>query len=190
MTKRTCSFDGCAKPVIAKGLCTGHYQQRKRGESLSPLRKRSLSIEQRFFEKIVKTDSCWNWTGSLNNQGYGNFRVNGEYHPAHRVSYRMHVGPILGGLLIDHICHNPACVNPDHLRIVNNKQNMENQRGAHAGNESKYRGVSKRPSGRYIAYVNHNKKRSYLGIFDTAEEAGEAARLKRLELFTHNNLDR
>lgn len=78
-------------------------------------RRGLLSVEQRFWEKVSKTDGCWEWTGSLNNQGYGQIRIDGKSLLAHRVSWGMAFGPIPDGLLVLHRCDNPPCIRPDHL---------------------------------------------------------------------------
>lgn len=72
-----------------------------------------------FLEKVDKTDTCWNWTGYLN-LGYGVFKSK----RAHRVAYEHLVGPIPEGLVIDHLCRNRACVNPEHMEPVTNKENV------------------------------------------------------------------
>lgn len=103
----------------------------------------------------------------------------------------MHVGPIPEGLVIDHTCHVRLCVKPDHLRAVTQKQNVENQAGAYANSSSGIRGASwSRRLGKWVAQVRHNKRTLYLGLFDSAEEAGAVALAKRMELFTHNDMDR
>lgn len=87
--------------------------------------KNELKIEQtkeRFWSKVEKTDSCWNWTGSLRN-GYGLFRFNGKIQSAHRVSFELIKGKIPKGLELDHLCRNPSCVNSDHLEPVTGKEN-------------------------------------------------------------------
>ncbi|MGO2634644.1 MAG: hypothetical protein ACTH9H_12945, partial [Galactobacter sp.] len=90
------------------------------------------------------------------------------------------------------MCHNRACVNVDHLRVVTNKQNSENRSDSQKNNTSGFRGVTKsRPSSnKWIAQVRHRGRRIYLGTFADIAEAAAAARLKRVELFTHNDIDR
>lgn len=85
--------------------------------------ERKPAIE-RFWEKVLKTDSCWIWVGAKSN-GYGNLSVDGRALLAHRFSYEMHVAKIPAGLVIDHLCRNPSCVNPHHLDCVTMKENTE-----------------------------------------------------------------
>lgn len=91
-----------------------------------PYKKRPL--EEKFYEKVEKTEGCWNWKGTINNvEGYGKM-CHGHQIYAHRVSYEIHKGPIPPGLYIDHLCRNRSCVNPDHLEAVTQAEN--NIRGA------------------------------------------------------------
>lgn len=190
MSNRTCSFPGCEKKHKGLGLCNAHYGQYRAGKTLRALSPRALPVRDRFNAYVERTDYCWNWLGSLNDDGYGSFRMQSKYPLAHRAAFEFAYGKIPEQMEIDHRCHNRACVNPDHLRLATTKQNNENLGGLTKANITGFRGVYRRKNGRFQAYVGHNKKKIHLGFFDTPEEAGEAARLKRLELFTHNNLDR
>lgn len=67
-----------------------------------------------FWNKVNKTDSCWLWTGALNEKGYG-IAWDGEHtQKAHRVSWMLEHGS-MPGLCVLHKCDVPNCVNPDHL---------------------------------------------------------------------------
>lgn len=74
--------------------------------------------------RIEKTDSCWNWIGTLTYDGYGKFMRNGKQFRAHRAVYRLLRGDIPEGLCLDHLCRNRRCVNPEHLEAVSFSENV------------------------------------------------------------------
>lgn len=87
------------------------------------------SLADRFSSKWTLSDEwegspCWEWTAARYGGGYGGIRVGGKLRPAHRVSYELAVGPIPEELVIDHLCRNRACVNPDHLEVVSFRENI------------------------------------------------------------------
>ena len=84
----------------------------------------SQSVADRFWPKVNKTDTCWLWTGSIKEKGYGRFFLNKRKVPAHRVAYELVKGPIPEGLQIDHLCRVRHCVNPDHLEAVTCRTNI------------------------------------------------------------------
>lgn len=67
---------------------------------------------------VDAASGCWNWVGAKLRSGHGAVRVGGQTKLAHRVFYEHLVGPIAAGLLAHHICKNPRCVNPRHIRPV------------------------------------------------------------------------
>lgn len=149
-----------------------------------------------FEEKVMAwlvTDSngCWQWTRSTNKHGYGAVNRGGKILRVHRVTYEHLVGPIPAGKNLDHICHNRACANPEHLRIVTQKQNIENKSGPSSNNKSGFLGVAPhRASGKWEVKVTHEGVVHYGGLHDSPEAANEVAIALRNRLFTHNDLDR
>lgn len=87
-----------------------------------------MSLFDRFNEKIItqshNDDSCWYWDGYKIDSGYGRFSYNGKNIYSHRFAYELYKGNIPNGLVIDHLCKNTSCVNPDHLRAVTQRENV------------------------------------------------------------------
>lgn len=85
---------------------------------------------ERFWEKVDKTETCWNWTAYLDKDGYGTYTISpGRTVRPHRYAYEMLVGPIPPGMVVDHLCHNRRCCNPDHLSVTTNEANVRRALG-------------------------------------------------------------
>lgn len=80
---------------------------------------------ERFESKIIKTGNCWEWLAYKMSNGYGNFHYKGKTKLAHRISYQIYRGDIPQGLQLDHLCRNRGCVNPDHLEVVTQQENIK-----------------------------------------------------------------
>lgn len=101
---------------------------------------------ERFLAKVQigAADECWPWLGRKSGRGYGMFAVECRRDRpnfdmgAHRFAYEHFVGPIPEGLVIDHLCRNPVCVNPAHLEPVTQAENI--LRGEWAQGDSCKRG--------------------------------------------------
>lgn len=85
----------------------------------------------------VEQDGCWLWQRSSLPSGYGLVSYHGKQWLAHRASYTAFVGEIPDGLTIDHLCNNPPCVNPDHLRPATQRENNLRGRGLASENAAK-----------------------------------------------------
>lgn len=87
-------------------------------------------IKKQTIEDIVtqytKVGECWEFH-NIDTEGYGRTFLNGKQKRAHRIFYEYFKEPIPKGLVIDHLCRNHACVNPNHLEVVTIKVN--NNRG-------------------------------------------------------------
>lgn len=188
--KVACSFPGCMRARKYREVCSSHYNQVRAGREMTAIKSPRRPPNERFFEAIDRSGSCWGWTRYKNSYGYGVFSVDGKSCLAHRWAYASLVEPIPAGVTVDHICHNRSCVNPDHLRLATVKQNIENREGAQSNSRTGVRGISIARNGKFIARVKHHGKRVIVGTFADLEDAERAVIACRNDLFTHNIRDR
>lgn len=91
----------------------------------------SKSLEDRFNAGYLAEpmSGCWLWekTVAREKKPYGRISHLGRMYAAHRVAYELYVGPIYDGLWVLHKCDNPACVNPDHLRLGTGMDNVQDR---------------------------------------------------------------
>ena len=182
-----CAIEGCSGRRYCRGWCTRHYQRwQKHG---SPTWE-PPTAEARFWSKVDKSGSCWNWLAGMNGYGYGQFYTGERYMGAHRYAYELVHGPIQDDRQVDHLCFNHACVNPEHLRLVTIKQNAENRVGPQSNSTSGIRGVTwNRQTQKWLAQVGHHGRNIHVGEYTSLSDAEAAVVAKRNELFTHNHLD-
>lgn len=99
--------------------------------------RKPIPIEQRFWAKVEKTDTCWLWQGNVWHCGYGTIWRDGESKYAHRIAYELQNGPVPDGIHVCHRCDNPLCVRGDHLFLGTLHDNMKDkfQKRRHAKGE-------------------------------------------------------
>ena len=179
---KLCSIENCDKPSRTRGWCEMHYRRwLKNGD---PLIKRTFDTPEESFSARTKwQDGCLVWTGSLNKKGYGHIRVDGTMVRAHRYAWQREHGEIPEGKIIDHNCHNRACVNIDHLRLATYQENSANRSGPeNVSSKSGLRNVYQDGSG-WVVKVGKNGKRHYFGTYISLDRAKQVAEKARQQLF-------
>lgn len=73
---------------------------------------------------IKKETGCWEWKGAKTTTGYGRLKVNNVAWMAHRYSLFLHQGSLGQDTVVMHMCDNPSCINPEHLKEGTQKENM------------------------------------------------------------------
>lgn len=91
-----------------------------------------VSAVDRFWRSVKKTPSCWLWSASTDTNGYGQIKHNGKAVTVHRFSYELHKGKIpkgnwYGTTCVMHKCDNPRCVNPGHLILGTQQENLKDR---------------------------------------------------------------
>ncbi len=131
-------------------------------------------LPDRFWRKVSPepTTGCWLWTGA-DVLGYGHLELNGRFVRAHRAAWRDQRGSIPDGMVIDHVCRTPACINPDHLRLATQAENVRH--AAPRAGTSRFRGVWRdRRRGGWQAMLRADGEVKFTGRFESEEEAARA----------------
>jgi hypothetical protein len=143
----------------------------------------------RFWEKVRKTNGCWEWTGAKNKKGYGVFsnKPAGNVF-AHRVAWEIYHGKIPAGMCLLHSCNNSSCVKPGHLRVGTKQDNNEQAKvqarmprnGKHWNcrlSEEQIRDIRESPLGvraagrffgvsnQYVSQLRSGQRRHYTGVW-------------------------
>lgn len=180
-----CSIEGCLGDHLARGWCNRHYLRWKRhGDPEGGEESPSTTPEERFERYTIPepNSGCILWIGTSNPKGYGRMWVEGKRMYPHRYAWERDKGAIPKGLVIDHLCHTPPCVNVEHLRVANKSENAINVQTPRRAGASGEPNVTWDKAREKWKVQIRGKGFRFQARYDDLEEAKWVARKKREEL--------
>lgn len=141
--KKICSIGGCCNKHFGNGLCAMHHGRvRRQGNVESKIRVPLFGSAKERFDKsyiINEITECWEWNRSLSAKGYAHMRMNYTNIQGHRLAYELYKGEIPLDMFVCHSCDNRKCVNPQHLWLGTNQDNMNDMVNKKRGRKKQLR---------------------------------------------------
>lgn len=135
------------------------------------------SLYVRFSRDVLRRldHQCWPWQGATRGMGYGQITefTNGirKTKATHRLAWEFAMGPIPRGLIVRHMCHNPACCNPSHLMLGSHKDNFQDKiKAMREGDSVMLQGESNRNAKLTASQVERIKSSCDKTIYQLADE--------------------
>lgn len=126
------------------------------------------------FSMPVTESGCWIWLGAANADGYGSIDIGDKSMRAHRASWEAHRGPVPEGMSVLHRCDVPSCINPDHLFLGTQLENIADRTRKGRGKHQVYSGEAHpccKLTAATVDYIRNSplKQRELARIFGTSQ---------------------
>jgi len=148
----------------------------------------SLNDKLDYYTYPEPNTGCWLWGGHIKADGYGEITFKKKYYRAHRLSWERHNGPIPSGLLVCHKCDVRSCINPEHLFLGTQKDNIRDalSKGRMAVGEGSPQ--SKLSANEVIEILNDKRRTGLIALSHNISN-GNVLKIKKRESWKHLKMD-
>jgi len=138
----------------------------------------------------VPESGCWIWLGSTDRKGYGRICINYKDYAAHRLSYQIYKGDIPSEMSVLHDCDTPSCVNPSHLHLGTQRDNLREmterkRRSIGCKNQQGVKNGRSKLTDELILEIRSDERRQIDIAKDYGITQASVSSIKRLETWKH-----